>query len=120
MNSDRVNMDSVVSIFASYETHDMVRFLQAEGQSAAEVQCWLCHLYGDNANDELLQEIQEWAHRCERGQEQYLIVVDEFVWKVNQVVCEKCHFTISDFVLNFLKFWGPFCFWLATQPFKTN
>jgi hypothetical protein len=47
-------MDPLIATPASCEVRGVIRLLQAEGHSAAEIQ--FC--------EGLVQEIQGWAHRC--------------------------------------------------------
>ena len=41
-------MDTITAAPASCEVHAVIRFLHAEGQSAAEIRRRLCRVYGDN------------------------------------------------------------------------
>ena len=41
-------MDTVIAAPTSCEVRDVIRFLHAEGQSAAEIHRRLCRVYGDN------------------------------------------------------------------------
>ena len=43
-------MDTVIAAPASCEVPAVIRFLHAEGQSAAEIHRRLCRVYGDNVN----------------------------------------------------------------------
>jgi cytochrome c-type biogenesis protein CcmH/NrfF len=41
-------MDTISTAPASCKVRAVIRFLHAEGQSAGEIHCRLCHVYGDN------------------------------------------------------------------------
>jgi len=59
-------MDTTITAPASCEVRAVIRFLHAEGQSAAEILRRLCRVYGDTVMSELcermVQKIQGWAH----------------------------------------------------------
>jgi hypothetical protein len=71
----------------------VIRFLHAEGQSAAKIHHRLCRVYSDNVTSDIC--VREWCRKFrdgrtdvhdEGGQGQHRIVTDELVQKVNQ--CE--------------------------------
>jgi len=41
-------MDTIIAASTRCEVHAVIRFLHAEGQSAANIHRRLCHVYGDN------------------------------------------------------------------------
>jgi hypothetical protein len=41
-------MDTIIAAPASCTVHAVIRFLETEGQSAAEIHRRLCRVYGDN------------------------------------------------------------------------
>jgi hypothetical protein len=58
-------MDTVDAAPASYEVRAVIRFLHAEGQSAAEIHCRLCRVYGDNVMSGSC--VREWCRKFEDG-----------------------------------------------------
>jgi histone-lysine N-methyltransferase SETMAR len=92
-------MDPLIATPASCEVRGVIRFLQAEGHSAAEIHRRLCRVYSDNVMSD--SSVRDWCRKFrdvhdEGGQGRHSIVTDEFVHKVDQVVREKRCFTISD------------------------
>jgi transposase len=103
----------------------VIRFLQAEGHSAAEMHRRLCRVYGDNVMSD--GSVRDWCRKFRDGrtdvhdaggQGRHSIVPDELVHKVDQVVREKRRFTI--FLMNFLKFRGLVCFELSERDWVTT
>jgi hypothetical protein len=86
-------MDTINAAPASCEVQAVIRFLHAEGQSAAEIHRRLCHVYGDNIMSD--SYVSEWCRKFENGrtdvhegaQGQHSIVTDEFVHKVVRQLC---------------------------------
>jgi transposase len=77
----------------------VIRFLQAEGHSAAEIHHRLCRVYSDNVMSD--SSVRDWCRKFrdwrtdvhdEGGQGRHSIVTDELVHKVDQVVREKRRF----------------------------
>jgi len=77
-------MDTIIAAPASCEVRAGIRFLHAEGQSAAEIHRWLCHVYGDNIMSDSC--VREWCRKFrdgrtdmhdEGGQGRHSIVTDE-------------------------------------------
>jgi len=96
-------MDTIIACLACCEVRAVICFLHTEGQSAAEIHHRLCHVYGDNVMGDIC--VREWCRKFrdgrtdvhdEGGQGQHSIVIDELVQKVDQCVCGKHHFTISE------------------------
>jgi len=52
-------MDTVIAALASCEVCAVIRFLHAEGQSAAEIHHRLCLVYGDNVMSDSC--VREWC-----------------------------------------------------------
>jgi hypothetical protein len=78
-------------------------FLHAVGQSVANVHSQLCRVYVDHVMSDSC--VREWCIKFrdgrtdvheEGGQGRHLIVTDELLQKVNQCLCGKRHFTISE------------------------
>jgi hypothetical protein len=76
-------MDTIIAARASCEVHAVIRFLHAEGQSAAEIHCRLCRVYGDNVMSDGC--MREWCRkfrdvrtdvRDEGGQRRHSVVTD--------------------------------------------
>jgi transposase len=81
----------------------VIRFLHAEGQSAADIHHRLCRVYGDNVMSDSC--VRKWCRKfrdgrtdmCdEGGQERHSIVNDELVQKVDQCLRGRRRFTISE------------------------
>jgi len=96
-------MDTIIADSASCEVRAVIRFLHAEGQSAAEIHRRLCRVYGDNVMSDSC--VREWCRKFrdggidvhdEGGQERHSIVTDELVQKVDQCLRGKRRFTISE------------------------
>jgi hypothetical protein len=82
-------MDTINAAPASCEIRAVIRFLHAEGQSAAEIHRQLCHAYGVNVMSDSC--MREWCRKFEdgrtdvheeRAQGQHSIVTDELIHKV--------------------------------------
>jgi hypothetical protein len=50
-------MDTIIVAPASCKVRAGIRFLHTEGQSAAEIHCRLCRVYGDNVMSETLNKL---------------------------------------------------------------
>ena len=86
----------------------MIRFLHAEGPSAAEIHHRLCLVYGNNVMSDSC--VREWCGKFrdgridvhdEDGQGRHSIVTDELVQKVDQCLRGKRRFTMSIFSEEF-------------------
>jgi len=95
--------DTIIAAPASCKVRAVIRFLHAEGHSAAEIHRRLCRVYGDNVMSDSC--VREWRRkfrdgrtdmRDEGGQERHSIVTDELVQKVDQCVRGKHRFTILE------------------------
>jgi transposase len=95
-------MDTIIAAPASCKVRVVIRFLHAEGQSAAEIRRQLCRVFGDNVVSDSC--VTEWCRkfrdgrtdmRDKGGQERHSIVTDKLVQKVDKCLREKRHFTIS-------------------------
>jgi hypothetical protein len=51
-------MDTIIAAPVSYEVCAVIRFLHAEGQSAAEIHRRLCRVYGENVMRETLNRLR--------------------------------------------------------------
>jgi hypothetical protein len=86
----------------------VICFLHA-GQSAAEIHRRFCCVYGDNVMSDSC--VREWCRKFrdgltdvhDSGQGRHSIVTDELVQKVDQCVCGKHRFMISELSKNFHK-----------------
>jgi transposase len=96
-------MDTIIAAPASCEVHAVIHFFHAEGQSAAEILRRLCHVYGDTVMSDSCG--REWCTKFREGrtdvhdkggQGRHSIVTDELVQKVDQCMCGKRRFTISE------------------------
>jgi transposase len=96
-------MDTIIAAAASYKVCAVICFLHTAGQSAAEIHCRLCHVYGDNVMSDSC--VREWCIKFrdgrndmhdEGGQEQRSVVTDKLIQKVDQCLRGKNRFTISE------------------------
>jgi hypothetical protein len=87
-------MDTTIGAPASFEVCDVIRFLNLEGQSAAEIHCRFCRVYGDNVMSDSC--VREWCRKFrdghtdvhdKGGQTQHSIVTDELIHKVVRKLC---------------------------------
>ena len=94
-------MDTTIAAPASCEVRAVIRFLHAEGHSAAEIHRRLCLVYGDTVMSDNC--VREWCRKfrdgCtdvhdEGGQGRHSIVTDELFQKVEKYVRGKRRFTI--------------------------
>jgi hypothetical protein len=58
-------MDTIIAAPASYEVHAVIRFIHAEGQSAAEIHRRLCRVYDDNVMSDGC--VREWCRKFRDG-----------------------------------------------------
>jgi len=103
-------MDTIIASPASCKVRAVIRFLHAQGQSAAEIHRRLCRVYSDNVMSDSC--VREWCRKFrdgrtdvhdEGGQERHSIVTDELVRKVDQCLRGKRRFTISELSEEFLQ-----------------
>jgi transposase len=96
-------MDTIIAAPASCEMRAVIRFLHAEGQSAAEIHRRLCRVYSDNVMSD--SRVREWCRKFrderpdvhdEGGEGRHSIVTDEIVQKVDQCERGKRRFTMSE------------------------
>jgi hypothetical protein len=87
-------MYTIIAAPAICEVRAVIRFLHAEGQSAAEIHRRLCRIYGDNVISDIC--VREWRRKFSDGrtdvhnkcgQERHSIVTDELVQKVVREFC---------------------------------
>jgi hypothetical protein len=87
-------MDTINAVPATCEVRAVIRFLPAEGQSAAEIHRRVCRVYGKNVMSDSC--VREWCREIEDGrtdvheesaQERHSIVTDELVYKVVRQLC---------------------------------
>jgi hypothetical protein len=78
------------------EIHAVIRFLQAEGHSAAEIHRKMSAVYGPNFMSDTY--VREWCRKfCdgitdvhdERGQGQPSLVTDDLVQHIDKLVCKR-------------------------------
>ena len=95
-------MDTIIATPTSHEVCAVIHFVHAEGQSAAEIHCRLCRVYGDNVMSDSC--VREWCRKFRDGctdvhdegdQGRHSIVTDELVQKVDQCMRGKRRFMIS-------------------------
>jgi len=60
-------MDTIIAAPASCEVCAVIRFLHAEGQSAAEIHRRLCLVYGENVTSEALNKLRRSIQNKRRG-----------------------------------------------------
>ncbi|GFG37382.1 hypothetical protein Cfor_11189 [Coptotermes formosanus] len=86
----------------------VIRFLQAEGHSAAEICRRISVVYGPNFMSDTY--VREWCRKFrngrtdihdEGGQGRPCLVTDDLVQHVDKLVCKQCRFTISELSLEF-------------------
>ena len=86
----------------------MIRFLQAEGHSAAEIHRRMSAVYGPNFMSDKC--VREWCRKFrdgrtdvhdEGGQGRPSLVTDDLVQHVDKVVRERRQFTIFELALEF-------------------
>jgi transposase len=58
-------MDPLIATPASCEVRGVIRFLQAEGHSAAEIHCRLCRVFGDNVMSD--SSVRDWCRKFRDG-----------------------------------------------------
>jgi len=81
----------------------VIRFLLAEGYSAAEIHRWMSNVYGNNFMSDSC--VRKWCRKFkvgytdfhdEGGQGRKSVATEDIVEKVNEVVRERRSFTISE------------------------
>lgn len=101
-------MDAIIEAPAKCEVRAVIRFLQAEGHSAAEIHRRMCQVYGENFMSDGC--VREWCRKFregrtdvhdEGGQGRPSLVTDDLVKKVAKVVREGGQFTISELSSKF-------------------
>jgi len=60
-------MDTIIAASASCKVRAVIRFLHAEGQSAAEIHRRLCRVYGDNVMSQTLNKLRRSTQNKQRG-----------------------------------------------------
>jgi len=100
-------MRSAIETPGKCEIHAVIRFLQTEGHSAAEIHCRMSAVYGPNFMSDKC--VWEWCRKFrdgrtdvhdEGGQGRRSLVTDNLVQHVDKVVRERCRFTISELSLE--------------------
>jgi hypothetical protein len=95
-------------VAAKCEIRTVIRFLQAEGHSAAEIHRWMSAMCGPNFLSDTYDK--EWCRkfcdgrtdvRDEGGQGRPSLVTDDLVQHVDKLVCEWRRFTLSELLLEF-------------------
>ena len=96
-------MDTIIAAPASCDVRAVIRFLHAQGQSAAEFHRRLCRVYGDNVMSD--SSVSEWCRKFrdgrtdvhdECGQGRHSTVTDEIVQNIDQSMRGNRRFTISE------------------------
>jgi hypothetical protein len=106
-------MDTIIAASASCEVCAVIHFLHAEGQSAAETHCRLCHVYSGSIMSDSC--VREWCRKfrdgCtdvhdKGGQGWHSTVTEELVKKSTNACVENVVSQCQDFLKNFHKFRG--------------
>jgi transposase len=93
---------------ASCEIHAVIHFLHAENISVAEIHRELCGVYGQNVTSE--GTVRQWCRMFKDGwtdvhNEEWSgrpsVVSDDLVQSVEQTMCERWRFTISELLCEF-------------------
>lgn len=101
-------MSATIVSPANCEIRAVIRFMQAEGLSAAEIHRRMCKVYGQNFMSEGC--VREWCRKFrdgrtdvhgEGGQGRPSVVTDDLVERVDKVVRERRRFTISELSCEF-------------------
>lgn len=96
-------MELPIVASASCEIRSVIRFLCAEGNTAAEIHRRLCRVYGDGVMSD--GSVRQWCRTFkngrsevhdEEGRGRHSALTDELVQKVDEVVRERRRFTISE------------------------
>jgi transposase len=100
-------MCAAIETLGKCEIRAAIRFLQAEGHSAAEIHCRMSAVSGPNFMGDKC--VREWCRKFrdgrtdvhEEGQGRPSLVADDHVQHIDKVVCERRPFTISELSLEF-------------------
>jgi len=119
-------MGNIIAAPASCEVRAVIRFLHAEGQSAAEIHRRLCRVYGNNVTSDSC--VREWCRKFrdgrtdvpdDGGQERRSIVTEELVQKSTNVCVENVVSRYQNFPKNFHKLRGLLCIELSQTDWVT-
>jgi transposase len=103
-------MCPVVDNPGSCEIHAVIRFLHAKIMSTVEIHCELCMVYGQNIMSE--ETVRQWCRMFKDGwanvhNEEWSVrpsvVSDDLVQSVDEKICERRGFTISELSCEFLQ-----------------
>jgi transposase len=96
-------MCAVIDNLASCKIYDVIHFLHTKNMSAAEIHQELCMVYGQNVMSE--GTVRQWCrmfkdrrtnvHDEERSGRPS-VVSDDLVQSIDQKICERWRFTISE------------------------
>lgn len=101
-------MFATIQTSAKCEIRSVIRFLQAEGNTAAEIHRRVCAVYGENIMSD--SAVRKWCRifqegrtdvHDEGGQGRKSVATDDIVEQVNKVVRERRRFTISELSADF-------------------
>lgn len=93
-------MSNIIEVPATCKLCAEIFFLLADGHSAAEIHCWMSNVYGKNFMSDGC--VQKWCRKFEEGRTDVHNEADQgrksvaTKYIVEQVVCERCSFTISE------------------------
>ena len=117
-------MDNIIAAPASCEVRAVIRFLHAEGQSAAEIRR-LCRVYGDTVMSDNC--VRKWRRKFrdgrtdvhdEGGQGRHSSLKNSFK-KSTSVCVENIASRYQNFLKNFHKFRGLICIKLSRTDWVT-
>ncbi|GBM16747.1 hypothetical protein AVEN_9346-1 [Araneus ventricosus] len=101
-------MSGIIDAPAKCELRCVIRFLQAEGNKAAEIHRRINRVYGENFMSEGV--LREWCRKFkdeqttvhdEGRQGRKSVTTEDLVQRVNQVVRQKRRFIISELCVQF-------------------
>ncbi|KFM74683.1 hypothetical protein X975_23290, partial [Stegodyphus mimosarum] len=108
LSCSHVNMAVAIDSPAKCELRAVIRFLQAEGNSAAEIHRRMSRVYGDSFMSDCV--VREWCRKFKDGrtdvhdegsQRCKSVATDDIVQRVGQAVKENRRFTISELSMKF-------------------
>jgi len=104
----RNNMAATINSPAKCELRSVIRFLQAEGNSAAEIHRRMCQVYGEGLMSDGV--VREWCRKFkegrkdvhdEGGQGRKSIATDDLVNRVDEAVKNNRRFTLTSLSMEF-------------------
>ncbi|KAK7871540.1 hypothetical protein R5R35_010343 [Gryllus longicercus] len=101
-------MAATISSPAKCELRSVIRFLQAEGNSAAEIHRRMCQVYGEGFMSDGV--VREWCRKFkegrndvhdEEGQGRKSVATDDLVYRVDEAVKKNRRFTLTSLSMEF-------------------